>query len=134
MRPEQFLDFIVPLAQGGPGAVRVQTLADSGDTQHPFGIAVTRGGGEERWQVIGQLAPGEKHDTPSAAVTGDPATGPLPAADAPSEEWLAGIILAAASPEISAVTRWSTREDARPGHIGLTVDYHNGARTFIRAL
>ncbi|MDT0409970.1 MULTISPECIES: hypothetical protein [Streptomyces] len=133
MRPEQLQDYALDLAKNTPGVTRVQTLAEAGDTKHPYGLAVSRGK-EERWQFIGQLAPGEKFDAPAAPVEGAPASGPAPAGDAGAEEWLAGILLAAENPQIASVTRWSTREGERPGNYGLTVDYHNGARTFIRAL
>jgi hypothetical protein len=83
MRPETFVPFVMDRARTAPGVTGVRTLAEAGDTKHPFGFAVTAGGRETRWQVTGQLADGEKHDQPAAEVTGDPAPylRPSPAAD-----------------------------------------------------
>jgi hypothetical protein len=83
MRPESFVPVVMDRARTAPGVTGVRTLAEAGDTKHPFGSAVTAGGRETRWQVTGQLADGEKHDQPAAEVTGDPAPylRPSPAAD-----------------------------------------------------
>lgn len=131
MRPTRFEAFVLDLAKNTPGVTRVQTLADAGDTTHPFGLAVTTGNGEARWQIIGQLAPGEKHDQPDAPVNGEPFTAGAEPGDA--EVWLAAVIGRAECPEIANVERWSTRAGGKGGP-GLTVRFHNGAKVFVRKI
>ncbi|MFI1734061.1 hypothetical protein ACH40E_33580 [Streptomyces acidicola] len=135
MRPERFQAFAIDLLKNTPGVTRVQTLADVGDTKHPYGVAVTAADGESRWQVIGQLAEGAKHDVVTPAVQGAPA--PFQAAPAngrPADAWMAGAIGAAESPEARRIEVWSIREGNRPDHVGLTVFFHNGERVFVRKL
>ncbi|MBO0804262.1 MAG: hypothetical protein J2P25_14455 [Nocardiopsaceae bacterium] len=135
MRPGRFQDFAVDVLKNTPGTARVQTLADAGDTQHPFGLAVATERGESRWQIIGQLPDGGRHDTPDTPVEGTPAPageGPRPG-DAP-EAWLAAAFAAAESPEVERIERWSTRDDGRPDHIGVTLFFHNSAKIFVRLL
>ncbi|MEU6442542.1 hypothetical protein [Streptomyces sp. NPDC047046] len=121
MRPEQlqiFLKELLPTAR---------TFEETGEKKYPFGVVIPRPHGEDRWHLIGQLSPAEKHDTPAPATTGAPTEGPPPPDTAPAAEWLAATLTAAAHPEIATVT-------ARPTTSGLTIDYHNGAKTFVRAV
>ncbi|WP_309029169.1 hypothetical protein [Streptomyces alfalfae] len=132
MHPAAFQDYAVDLLKNTPDVQRVQSLNETGDTKHPYGLAVTVAGRESRWQMIGQLAEGAKHDTPTAPVEGTPA--PVVAAsvtDAP-DAWLASVISAAESPEIAALDVWSAREG--DGQHGVTVSWHNGEKTFLRKL
>ncbi|MGW7366206.1 hypothetical protein ACWGI8_22900 [Streptomyces sp. NPDC054841] len=136
MRPTRFTDFVIDVVKNEPSAARVQTLAEAGDTKHPCGVAITTAGGEVRWQFTGQLPEGSKHegftDTP---VTGTPApAGPAPQTTDNPEAWFAALISHAEDPEISAVDRWSTQPDARPGLTGVTVNFHDGSRIFARKL
>ncbi|MFG3497996.1 hypothetical protein [Streptomyces sp. NPDC047928] len=132
MRPQRFADFVVGVVKNSPTATRVQTLADAGDTRHPFGVVITTTG-EAVWQFVGQLPEGEKHETfEDTPVTGPPAAGGADAqpSDDP-EPWLAAALARAACPEIAAIERWSQRPE--PGsQPGLTVTFHNGARVFAR--
>lgn len=136
MRPARFADFVIDVVKNQPTASRVQTLAEVGDTKHPFGVAITTAAGEARWQFVGQLPEGAKHDTfGDAPVTGEPA--PAGAAPQPGdipEAWLAAALAQAEDPEIAAIERWSTREGERRGNFGVTVRFHNGARIFARQL
>lgn len=135
MRPQRFADYMVDLAKNTPGVTRVQTLAEVGDTRHPFGVAITTTFGETRWQFTGQLPDGAKHEgfadepvtgAPAPAV-GDPATATVP------EEWFAAALAHGDSAEISTIERWSTRPE--PGsQKGVTATFHNGARIFARQL
>ncbi|WP_030786274.1 hypothetical protein [Streptomyces sp. NRRL S-920] len=132
MRPAAFQDFAADLLKNTPDVQRVQPLSEAGDTKHPYGLAVTVSGRETRWQMIGQLAEGAKHDSPTAPVEGTPA--PFTAAavtDAP-DAWLAGVIGAAESPEIAALDVWSAREGG--GQHGVTISWRNGEKTFVRKL
>ncbi|MFJ1649077.1 hypothetical protein [Streptomyces sp. NPDC088258] len=133
MRPARFQDFLLDLVKNTPGTTRVQTLAEAGDTEHPYGLAVTTSTGDTRWQIIGQLAPGEKHTTPDTPAQGDPVAPWTGDAPVDPEGWLAATITASASPEIATITRWSTRpgDESKPG---LTIDFHNGARAFVRKI
>ncbi|WP_446039476.1 hypothetical protein [Streptomyces sp. SID1121] len=133
MRPARFQDFTLDLAKNTPGVTRVQTLADAGDTTHPFGVAITNGDGEARWQIIGQLADGEKHEQPDVPVNGDPFgtwTEPKPG---DHEGWLVAVLARAESPEIANIEPWSTRAGGKESP-GLTVFFHNGARAFVRKI
>ncbi|MEU8759383.1 hypothetical protein [Streptomyces sp. NPDC048659] len=135
MRPQRFTDYVLDLAKNTPGVTRVQTLAEAGDTNCPFGLAISAQGSETRWQFTGQLPDGAKHEgftdepvtgTPAPAI-GDPASADTP------EAWFAAVIAAAESPEVAAVERWSTRPE--PGsQRGVTVSFHNGARIFARQI
>lgn len=128
MRPPRFEAFVLDLAKNTPGVTRVQSLAEAGDTTHPFGLAITTNVGEARWQIIGQLAPGEKHDQPDVPVNGDPWTA---AGAGDPEGWLAGVLGRAECPEIANVERWLERAG---GKAGLTVAFHNGAKAFMRKI
>ncbi|MFC8295048.1 hypothetical protein ACFUJ0_18085 [Streptomyces sp. NPDC057242] len=134
MRPQRFSELVADLAKNSPTADRVRTLAESGDTEHPFGVVVTVGTTDTRWQFTGQLPEGAKHE----GFLDEPVAGPpIPAGEPPRktdspEAWLAAVLAQAASPEISAVERWSTPPEAT-SQPGLTITFHNGARVFARA-
>ncbi|HEY9410877.1 MAG TPA: hypothetical protein VIP77_14950 [Jiangellaceae bacterium] len=135
MRPQRFSDFVIDLAKNSPTVSRVQTLAEVGDTQHPFGLAVTTAMGETRWQFTGQLPDGAKHEGfADEPVAGAPANAAEdPAAAKTPEAWFAALIGHGDSPEIETIERWSTR-DQPPSANGVTVRFHNGARVFVRQL
>lgn len=133
MRPARFQDLALDLVKNSSGVTRVQTLEEAGDTKHPSGLAITTTAREAQWQIIGQLATGEKHDDPDTPVEGEafrewtePATGD-------HEGWFAMVLAKAESPEIQDIVRWSTRpgDKDKPG---LTVFFHNGSRVFVRKL
>lgn len=134
MRPQKFQDYLVDLLKNTSDVSRVQPLTEAGDTQHPFGVAVAGPGGEARWQIIGQLASGSRHDSPDTPTEGQPAPVIEPQAGDNAEGWLAAIISGAESPEIEQIERWSTREGEKPGNQGVTVHFHNSAKIFIRKL
>ncbi|MEU1152658.1 hypothetical protein ABZ369_06515 [Streptomyces sp. NPDC005918] len=133
MRPQAFQDFAADLLKNAPDVQRVQTLAEAGDDQHPYGLALTVAGREVRWQMHGQLAEGAKHEPVTAAVAGAPAPFQAAPVAAAPDAWLAGVIGAAESPEIASLDVWSAREDGGDQH-GVTITWHNGERTFIRKL
>ncbi|MFF3754537.1 hypothetical protein ACFYYH_29505 [Streptomyces sp. NPDC002018] len=132
MRPARFQDFALGLVRSSPGATRVQTLTEAGDSQHPFGLAITTGDGEVHWQIMGQLADGEKHEHADVPVTGDPVQGWDEPKPGDPEGWLAAVLARAESPEIASIDRWSLRPDGRAP--GLTVVFHNGAKAFVRQI
>lgn len=133
MRPERFQDWLIGTVKNTPGADRVQTLAEAGDKRHPFGISVTRGGREERWQITHQLAEGEKHDHAEQTVQGTPFTAPAPQPGDAADVWLADAIGAAECPEIARVERWAARPEGA-SQAGLTAFHHSGSRNFLRPL
>ena len=133
MRPARFQDFTLDLVKNSSDATHVQTLAEAGDSKHPRGLAITTTAGEARWQIVGQLAVGEKHTDPDTPVTDEPFrtwTEPKPG---DHEGWFAAALARAESPEIANIERWSIRpgQQDKPG---LTVFFHNGAKVFIRQL
>ncbi|KOT49929.1 MULTISPECIES: hypothetical protein [Streptomyces] len=130
MRPQRFQDYVVDLLKNAAGVTRVQPLAEAGDSRHPFGVAVTGPGGEARWQIVGQLASGTRHDDADTPVEGQPAPVVEPQAGENAEGWLAAVLSAAESPEIERIERWSTREGASSQ--GVTVHFHNTAKVFLR--
>lgn len=136
MRPARFADFVIDVVKNQPTASRVQTLAEVGDVKHPCGVAITAGGKETRWQFVGQLPEGAKHDSfKDEPVAGSPA--PAGAAPQPGdipEAWLAAALAHAENPEISDIERWSVREGERVGNFGVTVRFHDGSRVFARQL
>ncbi|MEV5675057.1 MULTISPECIES: hypothetical protein [unclassified Streptomyces] len=133
MRPARFQDFVLDLVKNTPGVTRVQTAAEAGESRFPFGLVIVAAAGESRWQIIGQLAAGEKHEHADVPVAYDalPAWGEPQAGDN-AEAWLAAVIGRSESREIASITRWSTREDERPDNLGMTVEFNNGAKAFVR--
>jgi hypothetical protein len=127
MRPLQYRDYLVDLLQRTPGVQGAKALEGG---PYPFALTVNVGGREQRWQVIGQLADGARHDNPTAAVqAGPPAYTAVPVTAAP-DAWLAGVIGAAEPADTARFDVWSAR-DRGPG---VTVHFHNGERAFLRAL
>lgn len=132
MRPERFQAFAIDTLRSAPGALRVQALADAGDRKYPFGVAVATADGESRWQIVGQLADGERHEHKEQPVEGAPAAWSDAGPGDNAEGWLAAAIGRAESSEIARIDRWSVREgDNRQG---MTVFFHNGARAFVRKI
>ncbi|MEU6124105.1 hypothetical protein [Streptomyces sp. NPDC047123] len=132
MRPAAFQDYAIDLFKNAADVQRVQTLAEAGDTQHPYGLALTVAGRDTRWQVIGQLAEGAKHDAVTAPVEGTPASFEAAPVTGAPDAWLASVIGAAESPEIASLDVWSAREGS-DGH-GVTIGWHNGEKTFVRKI
>ncbi|GAA4909631.1 hypothetical protein ACFPM3_11735 [Streptomyces coeruleoprunus] len=127
MRPARFVEFVIGVVKNRSTASHVQTLADAGDTKHPYGVVVTTDR-EVRWQFLGQLPEGAKHENFSDdPVTGAPAAGDAPQPGEGPEGWMAATLLQAEHPEIAVVERWSTQQ-------GMTITFHNGARIFARVM
>jgi hypothetical protein len=127
MRPADYRDYLIDVLKNTPGVQRVEVLEGG---RQPFALAVSVGSRDLRWQVIGQLADGAKHDTPTAAVqSGPPAFTAAPVGGAP-DAWLAGVIGAAEPADTERIEVWSAREGKQDA--GLTVYFHNGERAFVR--
>jgi hypothetical protein len=127
MRPLDYRDYLVDLLKNTPGVQRVEVLEGG---KQPCALAVSVGGREQRWQVIGQLADGAKHDSPTAAVQGGPPSFTAAPVDGPADAWLAGLIGAAEPVDTERIEVWSAGGGkASPG---LTVFFHNGERAFVR--
>lgn len=125
MRPLEYRDHLVALLQRTPD-VQGAKVVEGGP--HPFALSVTVAGRERRWQVIGQLADGAKHEPATPPVeNGPPAftTAPL---DAAPDAWLAGVIGGAEPTDTERLDVWS----ARGRSPGVTVRFHNGERAFLR--
>lgn len=129
MRPLEYRDYLVDLLKNTPGVQRVE-VQESG--KYPFALAATVGGRELRWQIIGQLADGARHETPTAAIqSGPPAFTEAPIGGAP-DAWLAGVIGAAEPVDTERIEVWSAREGKNEP--GITVFFHNGERAFVRLI
>lgn len=129
MRPAEYRDYLIDLLKNTPDVQRVDRIEDG---RHPYALTVTVAGTERRWQVIGQLADGAKHDAPTAAVNGGPpgfATAPVGGAP---DAWLGGVIGGAEPADVERIEVWSVREGKDKA--GLTVFFHNGERAFVRLL
>lgn len=127
MRPLEYRDFLIDVLKNTADVQRVDVIEGG---PHPYALTVTAAGREQRWQVIGQLAEGAKHDTPTAAVRGTPAPFVAAPVGGPADAWLAGVIGAAESPDTKALEVWSAREGKQSS--GVTVFFHNGERAFLR--
>ncbi|WP_416983571.1 hypothetical protein [Streptomyces sp. T028] len=127
MRPLEYRDYLVDLLKNTPDVQRVDTIEGG---PHPYALTVTAAGSEQRWQIIGQLAEGAKHDIPTPAVHGQPAAWQAAPVGGAPDAWLAGVIGTADSPGTKRIDVWSTREGKTSE--GLTVFFHNGERAFVR--
>jgi hypothetical protein len=126
MRPADYRDYLVDLLKNSPDVQKVDVIEGG---PYPYALAASAAGREHRWQVIGQLADGAKHDTPTAPVnSGPPAFTAAPPSAAP-DAWLAGVIGAAEPADTERIDVWSARGK---GSAGLTVSFHNGERAFVR--
>lgn len=129
MRPAEFRDYLVDVLKNSPDVQKVQVI-DSG--KHPYALSASVAGKERRWQVIGQLADGAKHEPITAAVyNGPPAFTAAPVGGAP-DAWLAGVIGATEPADVERLEVWSTRQ--KKSEAGLTVHFHNGERAYVRLL
>ncbi|MEU6480782.1 hypothetical protein ABZ858_28675 [Streptomyces sp. NPDC047017] len=126
MRPATFQAFLLDTFKNAPGVTRVQTLAEAGDTKHPYGVAVVTSDGESRWQIIGQLAEGERHEHKEQPVQGAPGTWTGP--DSGPIGFLGAALGRAECPEIAQLASY------KDPSAGLTVTFHNGARAFVRLI
>lgn len=127
MRPAEYRDYLVDVLKNSSDVQQVQ-IVDGG--KHPYALSVAVGGRERRWQVIGQLADGAKHGTPTAAVESGPPGYTTASADGALDAWLAGVIGAAEPADTERIEVWSTREGKQDA--GLTVYFHNGEKAFVR--
>ena len=127
MRPADYRDYLVDVLKNSPDVQKVDVMEGG---PYPYALAATAAGREQRWQIIGQLADGSKHDTSTPAVDGQPpAFTAAPVGGAP-DAWLAGVIGAAEPVDTERIEVWSAREGASSQ--GLTVFFHNKERAFVR--
>lgn len=127
MRPAEFRDHLLDLFKNTPDVQRVEVLEGG---KHPYALAATVAGREQRWQVIGQLADGAKHETPTAAVEGQPpAWIEAPATGAP-DAWLASVVGRSEPADVERLKVWSA--DPAKTSAGVTVFFRNGERAFVR--
>ncbi|MFJ6729418.1 hypothetical protein ACIQPQ_31400 [Streptomyces sp. NPDC091281] len=126
MRPEAFRDHLVALLKDSPDVQRV-AVVEGGPL--PYALSAMVAGREQVWQVIGQLADGAKHDTPTAPVHGEPAVYTAASVSGAPDAWLGGVIGAAEASVVARVEVWSVRGRRSAG---VTVFFHNGERVFVR--
>jgi hypothetical protein len=127
MRPREYRDCLVDVLKNAPDVQRVQVLEDG---PYPYALAATVAGRELRWQVIGQLADGAKHDSPTPPVTAGPPAFKAAPVSAAADAWLAGAIGASEPADTERLEVWSA--GGGKGGQGVTVFFHNGERAFVR--
>ena len=138
MRLTRWAPWVEDVLNGSPAITSVKTFADAGITDPQFGHVITlRTGAQAAIQWVRTSPPtGDQSD--EVVVTGEP-----PAAQTLSElpgsgrtqlvqieEHLAALIANGANPEVKAVERKSTREDAGPRPCCVIVRMHNGSDVF----
>ena len=127
MRPADYRNHLVDLLRNTPDVQQASVL-ESGP--YPYALSATVAGRERRWQVIGQLADGAKHDVPTAAVEGQPPTfTEAPVSGAP-DAWLASVVGRSEPVDVERLEVWSAREGKDSA--GVTVHFWNGERAFVR--
>lgn len=130
MRNTELVPIVMQLAREAAGVTGVQTLAEAGETKYPIGFVVLTEHRESRWQAIQGLADGETHENPAADIEGEAA--PYEETTILSgDQWLAAVIGRAKIPVIREITCWSRGGKQAEG---VTVHFHNGARSFFRRL
>lgn len=130
MRNKEFVPLVTDLIRQEPGIVGVLTFDEAGVTQYPSGFVIKTARSEVKWQAVQQLAPAESHEHPAPEVEGLPAAWDDARTDS-GDGWVAAVIGRARRPEIARIVCWSQRPDAGPDE-GVTVHFHNGARSFLR--
>jgi len=129
MRPAKYRDHLVDLLHRTPGVQGAKAVEGG---PHPYALSMTVGGRERRWQVIGQLADGAKHDPVTPSVMAGPPAFTAAPLDAAPDAWLAGVIGGSEPADTERIDVWSTREGKSDA--GLTVFFHNGERAFLRLI
>lgn len=127
MRPADFRDHLVDLLKQSP---EVQQVAVPEGGPHPYALAATVAGKEQRWQIIGQLADGAKHDTATPVVEGQPPAWTDAPVSAAPDAWLAGVIGRSEPVDVERLKVWSAEEGKSSA--GVTVFFRNGERAFVR--
>ena len=116
MRPTRFLTYLGTLTTSTP----------LNDTRYPYGITLTSPHGPTHWQIMGQLADGERHEHDDTPTHDQPPTAPEQPGNTPAS-WLAHLIADDKNTEINAIEPW-TRQS------GITIRFHNGSRIYARQL
>lgn len=127
MRPLDYRNHLVDLLKNAPDVQRVE-VPDGGP--YPYALTATVAGKERRWQVMGQLADGAKHDTPTAPVEGQPPAWMDAPVSAAPDAWLAGVIGRSEPADVERLKVWSA--DPAKSSAGVTVFFRNGERAFVR--
>ena len=142
MRPERF-ERLLADAINTDGRLTARTYTEAGFTRSLHGIiATTRTGVPINLQIVGRLADGERNDHPAPPVTGTPheqLNTPDPAENGTLdlttfEQYIAGLVTAAAPDEIKTVSLYQDRETPGAVRYGATITYHSGAATFLYVL
>jgi hypothetical protein len=127
MRPLDYRDYLVDVLKNTADVQRVEVLEGG---PYPYALAATVAGREQRWQVIGQLAEGSKHDHQTPAVEGQPPAFTAAPVSAAPDAWLAGVIGAKEPADTERIDVWSAR--GAGASRGVTVFFRNGERAFVR--
>lgn len=126
MRPAEYRDHLVDLLKNAPDVQRVEVLENG---PYPYALAATVAGKERRWQIIGQLADGAKHDVVTPSVEGEPPAWSEASVSASPDAWLAGVVGRSEPADVERLDVWSAGgRDSQ----GVTVFFRNGERAFVR--
>lgn len=132
MRPDRFQAFVLEQLGAHPAVAQAAPLQETGESRYPYGVAVKlTAGGEFRWQITAESAPGDRYSEPEQPVEGDPApgveapkaAGPYGLADA--DAFMAHVLAAAGCREFRTVQR-------RDGSLAITCQ--NRARLYLRSI
>jgi hypothetical protein len=139
MRPAR-LERLLADAINHDGRLAAKTYTEAGFDRSPYGIvATTRSGLSANVQIVGRLAPGERHNQPAAPVTG----APHPSLDCPDpaetgkldlalfERYLTALAVSVAADETSSVALYGHRKEPGAIRYGATLTYRNSAAIFL---
>lgn len=139
MRPDQFQQQLLAALSDQPG-ISAQPAAGAPGSGLMYGIHLTSAGKSAAFQIVGRLAPGDRHDQPSPRpVTGTPPDRRAPAALTDGaglgnvEDALAAAVTRIdGAAEVASVNRYSARDVPPKVRYGLRVDFHDQSSVFVQ--
>lgn len=138
MRLPRWAPWVEGVLSGSPAITSVKPFADAGITDPRFGHIITLSTGAQIELQWVRTSPPSGDDREEVPVTGEPPV-PVTLPELPSsgrtslsliEQHLAALIVNGGNPEIRAVERKSTREDAGLRPCCVIVRMHSGADIF----
>lgn len=140
MRPDRFQRILVDVAPSIPGVNGVKTLAETGDTTYPYGVALDVGSNRpSRWQIVAQSALGDRYEQPEP----EPKMGePIPKPEVGSAgsdpasivKALVAAVVTADPGEIRSYDLYTERPTPPAVGQGATIEFYDGSRIFINAV
>lgn len=140
LRPDRFQALLTAAATTVPGVTGAKTLAETGETTYPYGVALDIGSSRpSRWQIAAQSAPGDRYEQAEPEpVLGEPIpkpeVGPAGRNAATVAKALVAAVLQADPGEISRYELYAEREPAPAIGSGATLHFYDGSRIFLNAI